>query len=568
PESPEVVTASDLRAALLAELPDAMVPALFTFLKALPLNANGKLDRKALPPPDAGRAGSAGSAGRATERVAPRNALEETVAELWREILGLPEVGVHDDFFALGGHSLTATRLLYGLRHACGVELPLRLLFRQPTIAALAAAIAAMSAISEMPASRPGEEEPAGLPVMTVAALAAEAVLAPEIRPSPEPSAGLPPAPRFLLTGATGFLGAFLLAELLRQVPEARVLCLVRGERGEGERRLRERLAAFGLWEEPFAGRFEVVPGDLARPRLGLAAETFSRLAREVDAVYHNGAFVNLFHPYATLRPANVLGTHEVLRLAAEGRPKPVHHVSTVSVFASAGGPPLDVVDEGTDLGVIHGLVGGYGQSKWVAEKLVHLGAERGLPATVYRPGRIGGHSATGLGNADDLLFRILRGSFQLGAIPEMELEVEVSPVDYVSRALVHLSLQSGGSGRVYHLVNPRPIAWSALLDLLATLGAPLRRLPLPDWQAELRRAARRSSDNALYPLLPLLAAEPDTDRGGREEPAVSQPFVRSSATTAALAGSGIDCPPVDARLLGLYLSHLIPNFSLRKENP
>jgi thioester reductase-like protein len=291
-----------------------------------------------------------------------------------------------------------------------------------------------------------------------------------------------------------------------------------------------------------------VVPGDLGRPLLGLSEIEFQRLAENVDLIYHNGASVNLFHAYSTLKPGNVLGTHEVLRLATRHRLKPVHYVSTVTVFASAGGDPLESVDESTPLDAVAGLVGGYGQSKWVAERLVHLAGERGVPVTVYRPGRIAGHSETGQGNPDDLMFRILRGSLQLGAVPEMELEIEMSPVDFVSRALVHLSLEEGAAGRVYHLVN-RPTRWSDLLDWIDLSGEPLSRLPLAGWQEELRRAAESSSDNALFPLLPVLA--------GEEGPAVSQPRVEAPATLAALASGHVTCPSLDARLLGLYLAGL-----------
>src|SRR5262249_37716095 len=130
------------------------------------------------------------------------------------------------------------------------------------------------------------------------------------------------------LTGATGFLGAFLLRELLEQLPTGRVFCLVRAASPEdGARRLRANLTAWGLWDDSFASRITAVPGDLGRPLLGLAEADFDRIAREAGAIYHNGASVNLFYAYSTLKPANVLGTHEVLRLAARGRVKPVHYV-------------------------------------------------------------------------------------------------------------------------------------------------------------------------------------------------------------------------------------------------
>ncbi|RKI15222.1 non-ribosomal peptide synthetase [Corallococcus sp. AB030] len=119
-----------LRAHLRQRLPEYMVPASLLVLEALPLNANGKVDRKALPEP--------GDAPRAASFVAPRTATEEQLAALFAEVLRVERMGLHDDFFALGGHSLLATQLVSRVRAAFGVELPLRALFGAPTVEALA----------------------------------------------------------------------------------------------------------------------------------------------------------------------------------------------------------------------------------------------------------------------------------------------------------------------------------------------------------------------------------------------------------------------------------------------
>ncbi len=122
-----------LRQHLLASLPEYMVPSAFVFLDALPLTPNAKVDRKALPAPDA-------SASEDTY-VAPRTPIEEVLAGIWAGLLGVARVGVEDNFFELGGHSLSATQLVSRVRAAFDVELPLRGLFETPTIAGLAATI-------------------------------------------------------------------------------------------------------------------------------------------------------------------------------------------------------------------------------------------------------------------------------------------------------------------------------------------------------------------------------------------------------------------------------------------
>jgi amino acid adenylation domain-containing protein len=152
--------AAALRTALKARLPEYMVPAQFVVLDALPLNGSGKMDRRALPEPDWGAV-----TGQAP--VAPRTPVEALLAVIFAEVLGLPTpVAVFDNFFALGGHSLTATRLLARIRAVCGVDLPLRTLFADPTVADVANALAAAGsrvADSLSPARRPSQADPGGV---------------------------------------------------------------------------------------------------------------------------------------------------------------------------------------------------------------------------------------------------------------------------------------------------------------------------------------------------------------------------------------------------------------------
>ena len=113
-------------------LPDYMIPSAFVTLDELPVTPNGKLDRRALPAPEA----------LAREVIPPRDALEEQIAAIWRRLLEIEEVSIHDNFFELGGHSLLATRILAAVRDEIGVELPVREIFDRPTIAGLALAVA------------------------------------------------------------------------------------------------------------------------------------------------------------------------------------------------------------------------------------------------------------------------------------------------------------------------------------------------------------------------------------------------------------------------------------------
>ena len=135
PQAGQKATNAELFAFLKDRLPEYMVPAAFVELERMPLNSNGKIDKKALPAADLARPE------RAEDFVTPQTPLEEEVASVWKEVLGLERVGVNENFFEIGGHSLLATRVIMLLRSRLGLSISLRLLFEYPTIAGMATAL-------------------------------------------------------------------------------------------------------------------------------------------------------------------------------------------------------------------------------------------------------------------------------------------------------------------------------------------------------------------------------------------------------------------------------------------
>ncbi len=471
--------------------------------------------------------------------VAPRTALEETVAGIWRDALRLEAVGAHDSFFHLGGHSLLASQVVLRLEQETGVALPLRALLERPTVAEVAATVERL---------RRGEAPDGGEPD-----LLREAVLDPAIRGEAEEgrAAADPDDPEaVVLTGATGFLGAFLLRDLLCET-RSTVFCPARaGDAAEGMERIRRNLVAYGLWEAGFEERIVAVVGDLGQPRWGLSAASFEALGESVGAVYHAGARVSFTYPYAALAPVNVGGTHEALRLAATGQVKPVHLVSTIAAFAP-GSFTDGIGREDAPLEATAGLFGGYGQSKWVAEKLAVAARERGLATTLYRPGAIGGDSATGRGNPKDLIWAFLAECLHLGAAPALDAPFEAAPVDWVSRAIVTLSRRRESAGRAFHLFNPHPVPWADVFARARERGHALRELPLAAWLDELRRAIRETpEEHPMAPFWPLFAAE------GGEPPFAGSLRFDDRNTREGLAGTAVVCPPA-AGLLDVWLDAL-----------
>jgi thioester reductase-like protein len=526
----------ELRAFLKEKLPEYMVPSSFLMLEALPLSPNGKVDRKALPAPERPRA----ELSRSFEP--PRSDLEKTLAGIWAEVLQLDQVGIRDNFFDLGGHSLALVRVMSRVRDALKVEVPLRHFFEKPTIAELAGLIEDLSRSGGLPAAE-------GVPV---ASLEGEVLLDPEITPAMAAPLSLREPERIFLTGATGSLGTFLLRDLLRHT-RAEIFCLVRSATvEEGKSRLRKNLEAHGLWDEGWGHRIMAVPGDLSRSLLGLSREQFNELAARTDAIFHNGALVNMVSPYEALKVANVLGTQEVLRLACQSKIKPVHYISTVSVFDLANRRDSAAILEQDSLDHGGRLVGGYSQSKWVAEKLVVLARDRGLPVAIYRPGRIIG-AATGAWNTDDFLCGLIKACIELGLAPDVDMPVEAVPVDYVSGAAVHLSLWPASLGQAFHLVNPAVGRLSELLDGLSAFGYPLRQVPYLEWYGEALRRGGPQLEGILRAFLPTPSAlerKRPVEQGG--------PTFDCRNTLAGLAGTPIVCPGLDADLVGRYIAGFV----------
>ncbi|MGG6293704.1 amino acid adenylation domain-containing protein [Leptolyngbya sp. AN02str] len=547
----EPLNAQELRTFLKSRLPAFMIPSIFVRLSAFPLTPNGKLDRRALPKP------TPVDASQAAHRTAPQTPTEQQLAHLWKGLLNLEQVSIEDNFFDLGGHSVLTIQLLNQINETFHIDLPLRRLFETSVLTHQATLI---DRVQQFGSAVFLSENPVDLQ--------AEIGLDPAIQPASAENCVSNPTAIFL-TGATGFLGAFLLAELLKQT-QASVYCLVRAASQEqGMHKLTQKLSSFSLWQDEFCSRIIPVVGDLAKPLLGLTEEQFSTLSQQIDVIYHSGAWVNFVYSYANLKSINVLGTQEVLRLACLHQPKPVHFISTFSVFSEGDRQGKDRVLESDDPQQGHQLKSGYAQSKWVAEKLVSIAGSRGLPVCIYRPGRITGDSQTGQCNLDDFMSHLIKGCIQLGSVPEPENNswIDMTPIDYVSRAIVYLSTQNSVFGRAFHLVNPHPISANQLLHWMVNQsGYSLKVKHYEAWRTHLVQVAQ-SQGNALYPYLPRFMSNPsvslsttpfpDVDNGNREDSPATTRF-DCQETIQVLAKTSIICPPVDDHLLQTYFSYFV----------
>jgi thioester reductase-like protein len=306
---------------------------------------------------------------------------------------------------------------------------------------------------------------------------------------------------RILLTGATGFLGAFMLAALLR-VTDRNIVTILRAEDPEhAAARTVAALERTDLFDSTlrreFARRVVALPGDLARPRLGLTLRQWAGLTEDVTSIYHCGAEVDYVKPYRWLRDVNVGGTLELLRLASIGRAKEVHHVSTTFIFGFA--PRLECREDESNAEMAE-LNFGYAQTKWVAERLVAAAAERGFAVRCYRPSLVTA-SARGRYVRGDLTARLLAYMITHGVSVDVKNQISLLPADVCANNIVALSLLHDPGSTVFHLTADRYYTMQDVCGQISrNFGYGFNYLSLPDFIRHMN--ANCTKADPLYPLM------------------------------------------------------------------
>lgn len=532
-----------LRTLLGARLPAYMLPGRFVPTARLPLTPSGKVDRA--------RLGTGVRPPAVTVPAPPGRAaapVEAGLARLWEEVLDVDRVDPGDDFFELGGNSLLAATIFARLRGLFGIDpgqgrFLTRRLLADPSLRACAVAV-------QEARDETLTRDDAGDDVDWWQAAAVELPLPAVV---PRSTAAVPE--EILLTGGSGFLGAYLLRRLLEQT-EARVHCLVRADSDERAReRLAERQRRHGLGELP-TGRVVARCGDLGAPSLGWADDRFDGYGRCLDAILHAGAYVNFTYPYPHLAPVTVGGTLELIRLAGAHRGVPVHFVSTMAVLAGFGAAGVRQVDEATALAFPEHLYMGYPETKWVAEQLLSRARTAGLPVAVYRPYEISGDLGSGAWNLESATCGLFKVIVDSGLAPDIDLALDLIPVDVLAAQIVHLLCRQTAVSRTYHLANPAPATLRDMVSRLRARGYRIRTVPFGEWVPQVVRFACDRPDHPFTPFLPLWV-----DRCPRNGLVLKEmyfaehfPDFGRAHARAALAGAGIRVPPVDAALLDHYL--------------
>ncbi|KAL5323930.1 hypothetical protein ACEPPN_008472 [Leptodophora sp. 'Broadleaf-Isolate-01'] len=550
----------DVKKFLKEKLPAYAIPEVIIPLDKFPLNPNGKKDKPALPFPDAAQLAAARPQGKYVDL----SETEKEVASIWGSLIPTVDertISPDDSFFDIGGHSILAQQMLFKVnRKWAGIKINMSVIFQNPTLKTFSAQI------ERRTSSTGGETQ-----VEAEADYAADAKALLETLPASFPSADTPITPStpltVFLTGATGFLGAYLLRDLLtRTSPPIKIIAHVRAlDASAAMDRVKQTCQAYGVWDDSWLTRISCVVGDLGAPRLGLSEATFVKVAEDANVIIHNGALVHWVYPYSNLRPANVQGTLDILALCATGTPKHLAFVSSTSVLdtvhfvkQSSSGTP---VSEDDDLsGSATGLGTGYGQSKWVSEYLVRAAGSRGLRGTIIRPGYVTGDPLSGVTNTDDFLIRMAKGCVQLSCRPNISNTVNQVPVSHVARVVVASALSPPKKDLSVAQVTSHPrLTFSQYLSTLEMYGYEVPEVEYAVWKGKLEEYAgtEGKEQHALMPLYHFATTDLPGDTIAPEMSDINATTALKSDiqfTNQDVSAGGF----VDEEIMGRYLAYLV----------
>ncbi|MFO7594774.1 MAG: thioester reductase domain-containing protein [Desulfocurvibacter africanus] len=358
-----------------------------------------------------------------------------------------------------------------------------------------------------------------------------------------------------LLTGATGFLGGYLLRELLDRT-QAQVFCLARpSEKETAEARLMDNLVfLFGkdgvaAWPRE---RITVLEGDLGSELLGLPASAYRDISESVGAIFNAAAMLWHFGRKELFEQVNVQGVKRLLDLARSGRPKALNHISTLAVSGRRVDNPGNLFRE-TDFHETMECPNAYVQTKYEAEKVFRPAIAAGENVRIFRPGFVMGDSQSGRFKKEitlDAQYLHLRGHILMKVAPPLYADdyMDVTPVDYAAAAIAHIALAQDTADHVYHVCNPRPILKAETWEIIRAYGYQARVIPAEAYMECI--LSQEESDEFLQGLQHVLIYLGDYEKS----PAVFD----CVNTLRALEGTDIRCPMADRPLLHRYLDYCV----------
>ncbi|MDW6002415.1 amino acid adenylation domain-containing protein [Vibrio mangrovi] len=537
----------EIRQHIHLSLPDYFQPAEIVPLQSLPINPNGKIDKPAL----------LAAYQNYRKLIQQKTSIfmteqEQQLATIWCSLLDRPSVTPEDTFFDAGGNSLMAVRLTTLITQKLGIRAYVRDIYDYPTLGQQAKVFA----------KRAGYQQP-DVDHEPVYALHEDIRLPENWQPTFHFDTQQLHAPNTIfLTGTTGFIGAHLLAELLRTT-HAQICCLVRAQSQEhAGQRILQTLCRYKIkLPEEALIRIQPLYGDLAEPNFALPPAIYVALSQQVDLIYHSASSVNFIQPYSYMKRDNVQGLQEILRFAVHQRTKPLILLSTISVYSWGHlHTGKHVMHEDDDIdqnlpAVITDI--GYVRSKWVMEKIADLAASKGLPLMTFRLGYATCHSQTGVSADYQWWGRLVKTCLEHKTIPDLrQLREGLTTVDYMTQAIAYISRNPNALGLKFNLIHAQQnnLTLKTFFRLLAQqFDLTFQTIPFHDWLTQWE-------NNPEAPLYPLLSLFKDKMVDDQSTVQLYQDTYRwdCSHVKRFLQGSGIEEPQFTREVLQRYLEESI----------
>jgi fatty acid CoA ligase FadD9 len=383
---------------------------------------------------------------------------EQQLQLIMSEVLGKDGYDVlkeKSNFTSLGGDSLSAIKLVALVKQNFNVDLSLESLYSD-SMSEIAATIT--SNVNNVNVNHSSALEQA-------IQMRQDIALESDIKPPKDSK------PQFALnsvfvTGATGFIGSFVVNYLSKDpaFETSKIYCLVRAsDDSEALTRLTKIFASHGFDAEKVMERVIPFAGDLEKRNFGLEYELYDYLTTEVDVIFHIGATVNHILPYSKMKAANVDSVVEIIRFACTNKLKLVNYASTLGVFSGQ----TTVIKEDTDIETNNlQALGGYNQTKWVAEKILQEARQRGVIVNIFRPGLITWSVENGAFNPQDWLHHLVVGSILMGKAPQARAKFNFGSVDSAAKAITVLGKQAYNKN--FHLTSTSLISSEQFFELVS----------------------------------------------------------------------------------------------------
>lgn len=487
--SDEKVTPDELKEFLGKSLPDYMIPTYFVPLERLPLNSNGKIDRKKLPAPNRNQE---------KNLAPPENPVEEKMVEVWREVLGVSKIGINDSFFDLGGDSLDVIKVIT-VTYNENWDLSVQDFYKYKTIKKLADYIISKQRIPAKETEE-AENDTASADRDRLKGQSLEMISFSRRRN----------VNNVLLTGATGFLGSHILFELL-QLDNIKIHVLVRGlDQYDAQSRLYHRLGYY--FPDPdwnlVGQKLTVINGDITEELFGLPETDYQMLRQKVDMVIHAAALVKHYGDDREFQKVNVLGVQNILKF---GKDKYLTHISTTSVAGDyTGQKSRNLRFDETSLDIGQELGDNcYARTKYEAEKIVLEQMQNGMDGTIIRVGNLTGRYVDGVFQPniyENKFYQILKSIITIGLIPNStaETEIEMTPVDLCAKAVVKLIMMEESNGKTFHVFNQNKIKVKDFLQSLSALGYKIQLVEARLFEKHIQEMIRKNKDlDSLLGIIP-----------------------------------------------------------------